>query len=154
MTERTELTEEIVKLFRRLSRALGRYTPEAWADVNLTIGQLKGLFFIDHEGSTNFRKLAAALARTPPEITRIVDRLVEQDLVTRRENPEDRRMLILQTTEKGEALLERLRESTTARIHEILAQLSMEEIVALTKCLASLDKAVSLQQKKAQDERD
>jgi MarR family transcriptional regulator, organic hydroperoxide resistance regulator len=152
--DRTELTEEIVKLFRRLSRAIGRYTPEAWADVNLTIGQLKGLFFIDYEGSTNFKRLATALARTPPEVTRIADRLVEQGLVTRRENPEDRRMLILQTTEKGQSLIDRLRESTSARIHEILAEVSIEELVALTKCLASLDEAVSLQQKKTQDERD
>jgi len=51
-------------------------------DLSLTIGQLKSLFFIDFEGSTNFKKLATALGVTPPNVTGIVDHLVEQGLVT------------------------------------------------------------------------
>jgi DNA-binding MarR family transcriptional regulator len=144
--DKTRLTEEIIQLLRRLIRAIGQYTPEAWMDLSLTIGQLKSLFFIDFEGSTNFRKLAAALGRTPPDVTRVVDRLVEQGLVTRRENPEDRRMLLLRTTEKGKALLGRLRESTSTHMYHLLTQLSMEELVALAQGLAALDKATRLQQ--------
>jgi DNA-binding MarR family transcriptional regulator len=114
-------------------------------DLNLTIGQVKSLFFIDYEGSTNFRKLAAALARTPPDVTRIIDRLVEQGLVNRRENPEDRRMLMLTTTEAGKALAARLRESRMTHIHHMLEQLSEEELATLAKGLAVLARVVSTQ---------
>ncbi len=56
----------------------------------------------------DFKKLAEALGVTPPNVTGIIDRLVEQALVTRTENPEDRRIMLLQTTEKGHELLDNL----------------------------------------------
>jgi len=143
--DREILIQKIIRLHRGLSRDIGRHEPEAWMDLNLTIGQLKSLFFIDSEGSTNFRKLAAALGRTPPDATRIVDRLVEQGLVSRRENPEDRRMLMLATTEAGKALAARLRESRMTRMHNILAQLNETELATLAEGLAVLARAVGRQ---------
>ncbi len=140
--DRAELNGKILDLEQQIGNAHRRYTPLAWLDLNLTIAQLKSLFFIDFEGSTNFRKLAAALRVTPPDVTRIVDRLVEQGMVSRRENPEDRRMLLLQTTEKGKALLGRLRENRMTHMHHILAQLETEELAALTQGLAALARAI------------
>jgi DNA-binding MarR family transcriptional regulator len=136
--DRTKLTEKIIRLQQQVSQVMGQYTPEAWMDLSLTIVQLKSLFFIDFEGSTNFRKLAVALGVTPPDVTRIVDRLVEQGLVSRRENPEDRRMLLLQATEKGKALLARLKQSKTTHMYHILAQLNIEEIETLAEGLTAL----------------
>jgi DNA-binding MarR family transcriptional regulator len=140
---RAELTEEIIRL-QQMSHAMGQYAPEAWMGLNLTIGQLKSLFFIDSEGSTNFRKLATALCVTPPDVTRIVDRLVEQGLVSRRENPEDRRMHLLQATKKGKSLLAKLRENKTSHLYRILTHLSTEELNIIVQGLGSLVRAVEL----------
>jgi len=108
--DKAKLVGEIIQLQQQLSKAMGQYAPEAWMDLSLTIAQLKSLLFIDFEGSTNFRKLATALGVTPPNVTGIVDRLVEQGLVSRTENPENRRMSILKTTDNGKVLLAKLRE--------------------------------------------
>jgi DNA-binding MarR family transcriptional regulator len=145
ITDRAKLTEEIVRLQRQATQAIARDTPEAWLDLTLTIAQLKSLLYIDSEDSANFRKLAAALGVTPPDVTRIVDRLVEQRLVSRRENPEDRRMLLLQVTRKGKALLSKLRNSRTARITHILGRLNMEELAALAHGLSALVRATETQ---------
>lgn len=141
---RAELTEEIIRL-QQMSHAMGQYASEAWMELNLTIGQLKSLFFIDSEGITNFRKLATALGVTPPDVTRIVDRLVEQGLVSRRENPEDRRMQLLQATKKGKALLAKLRENKTTYLYRILTHLSTEELATIVQGLDSLVKAAEVQ---------
>jgi DNA-binding MarR family transcriptional regulator len=142
--DRVELTEEIIRL-QQMSHAMGQYAPEAWMELSLTIGQLKSLFFIDSEGSTNFRKLASALGVTPPDVTRIVDRLVEQGLVSRRENPEDRRMLILHATKKGKALLAKLRKNKSTHLYHILAHLNTEELTTLAQGLAALVRAAEVQ---------
>ena len=142
---RTELTDEIIRL-QQMSHALGQYAPEAWMGLNLTIGQLKSLFFIDSQDSINFRKLADALGVTPPDVTRIVDRLVEQRLVSRRQHPEDRRVQLLQVTQKGKALLVRLRENRTTRLRRILTNLSAEELNTVAQGLRALVKAASLQE--------
>jgi DNA-binding MarR family transcriptional regulator len=141
---RVELTKEIIRL-QQMSHALGQYAPEAWMELNLTIIQLKSLFFIDSEGSTNFRKLASALGVTPPDVTRIVDRLVEQGMVTRRENPEDRRMQLLQATKKGKALLAKLRENRTTHLYRILTHLSTDELNTVAQGLRALVRAAELQ---------
>jgi DNA-binding MarR family transcriptional regulator len=141
---RVELTEEIIRL-QQMSHALGQYAPEAWMELNLTIVQLKSLFFIDSEDSTNFKKLASALGVTPPDVTRIVDRLVEQGMVTRRENPEDRRMQLLQATKKGKTLLTRLRENKTTHLYRILTHLSTEELTTVAQGLRALIRAAELQ---------
>jgi DNA-binding MarR family transcriptional regulator len=142
---RAELTEEIIQLQRQVSHTMAQYVPEAWINLSLTISQLKSLFFIESESGTNFRKLAAALGVTPPDVTRIVDRLVEQGLVSRRENPEDRRMLLLQTTKKGKALLASLRDSRTAHLSHILARLSTEELTTIAQGLTALVRAAEVQ---------
>jgi DNA-binding MarR family transcriptional regulator len=151
-TDRAKLTEEIIQLQQQIGHARGQYAPEAWMDLSLTIGQLKSLFFIDFEGSTNFKKLATALGVTPPNVTGIVDRLVGQGLVSREENPEDRRMLLLKTTDKGEALLAKLRESRISRMSGILARLSLEELSALAQGLTALARAAESQQGGGRDE--
>ncbi len=139
--DRTELTRKAIELQEQVNRTLRRYSPEAWMDLSLTIAQLKSLFFIDSEGSTNFRKLAAALRVTPSNVTGIIDRLVEQGLVSRLENPEDRRELLLQTTEKGEVLLGKLRERRVSYLTRILDRMSLQELSILVQAFTVLLKA-------------
>jgi MarR family transcriptional regulator, organic hydroperoxide resistance regulator len=148
--KRAVLIEEIARLQKRIGQALHQSEPEAWLGLDLTIGQLKSLFFIDHEGTTNFRKLAQALNVTPPNVTVIVDRLVEQGLVSREENPEDRRMLLLKTTEKAKILLATLRENQTSHISGVLIQMSVEDLSALLRGLGALATAIETGKKKSE----
>ena len=135
---RANLVREIIELERRANRALRQYSPDAWMGLSLTIAQVKSLFFIDNEGSTNFRKLAAALGVTPSSVTGIIDRLVEQELVSRKENPEDRRVLLLSVTGKGKTLLANLRERRVRLMSEVLTRMSQEELFNLARGLAAL----------------
>ena len=108
--EKATLIKEIIELQRKVDRARRPHTLDAWMGLPVTVAQLKSLFFISNQGSSNLGQLAAALGTTPANVTGIVDRLVEHDLVSRSENVQDRRMLLLRTTSKGEELLANLRE--------------------------------------------
>jgi DNA-binding MarR family transcriptional regulator len=147
--ERADLVENVIKLEQQVNRFLRQHSPEAWMNLSLTTAQLKSLFFIDNEGITNFTKLAAALGVTSSNVTGIVDRLVEQELVSRKENPEDRRVLLLSVTEKGKTLLSSLRESRVKQISEVLTHLSTEELSILARGLALLIKAAEVHRQKA-----
>ena len=140
--DKAELTKEIIELQRRINWDMRQYTLDAWMELNLTIPQLKSLFFIANHGSTNFTKLASALGVTPSNVTGIVDRLVEQGLVSRQENPEDRRMLMLRVTDKGEAIIADLRERRASHMSEILSNLSSEELNIVVKGFNLLSRAV------------
>jgi DNA-binding MarR family transcriptional regulator len=144
---KAELVKEIIQLQRQVNRALRQGESDAWMELTLTIAQLKSLFFISNEGSTNFTKLAQALRVTPSNVTGIVDRLVEQGLVSRRENPENRRMLVLQLTDRGETLLASLRERKIGQLSGVLSCLSEEQLSTLAQGLRFLAEAAEASQR-------
>ncbi len=139
--KKTELINEIIELQRESNKELGAFPAEPWIDLGLTIAQLKSLFFIADREKTNFKKLAEALNVTPPNVTGIIDRLVDQGLVSRTENPEDRRVMLLQATEKGHELLNTLLASRAVRMTQILSYMSPEELSSLAQGMTALIKA-------------
>jgi DNA-binding MarR family transcriptional regulator len=145
-TDKAQLIAEIRRLQQQITHVMGQYAPGVWMELDLTIAQLKSLFFIEFGGSSNLSRLATALGVTPPNVTGIVDRLVGQGLVSRNENPENRRMLLLQVTDKGKALLAKLRESGLGRMSGMLNQLSTEELTALAQGLAAIARIAMLPQ--------
>jgi DNA-binding MarR family transcriptional regulator len=73
---------------------------------DLTARQL-GIFltcYLESEPQT-VRRLASELHVSKPAITRALDRLAEFDLIRRRDDPRDRRSVLVQRTPKGNALL-------------------------------------------------
>ena len=150
--DRANLIGEIIRLQQKTGHAIGQQESEVWMGLDLTICQLKSLFFINFEENTKLRKLATALGVTPPNVTGIVDRLSEQGLVVREDNPEDRRMILLKTTDKGKTLLANLRDSKISRLSVILAQMNAEELSVLARGLTALDRATERIKEKHKDE--
>jgi MarR family transcriptional regulator, organic hydroperoxide resistance regulator len=152
--EKTKLIKEIIELQRKVDRSRRQPTLDVWMSLPITIAQLKSLFFISNQRSSNLGKLAAALGVTPANVTGIVDRLLEQGLVSRNENAQDRRMLLLGTTEKGEELVANLRERRWGYMSKILARLNEDELATLAQGLTSLVNAIEIQEGKTKDEHD
>jgi len=148
--EKAKLIKEIIELQRRINRDMRRRTLGAWMELNLTIPQLKSLFFVANQERTNFKKLACALGVTPSNVTGIVDRLVDQGLVRRQENPDDRRMLMLRVTDKGEAVITKLRERRASYMFGILTHLSLKELNSVVKGLGLVVRAAEIHGRKSQ----
>jgi DNA-binding MarR family transcriptional regulator len=70
-----------------------------------------------------------------------VDRLVKQGLVSRSENPDDRRVMLLHATPRGEELVAGLRERKRGFILDALGRLTEEELAALAVGLEALARA-------------
>jgi len=134
--------QAIIDLQRRVDRDRRQLETEEWLRLKLSIGQLKSLFFISNRGQTNLGSLAAALKVTPTNTTGIVERLVKRGLISRTENPEDRRFLVLKTTTRGEQLVSELRQRRSERMREILGRLNDSDIARLKTALNSLVVAI------------
>ena len=68
------------------------------------------------------------------DVSRIIDRLIEKELVSRTENPDDRRLKTIEITEKGLSLLNNLFDCEK-RIDTLLKNLSEQEIFELNRLL-------------------
>jgi DNA-binding MarR family transcriptional regulator len=149
--DKEQLVEDISKAMQRMAHMF-HFVPGVWMDLDLTIVQLKSLLYIDFKGSTNFKQLADALGVTPPSVTGIIDRLVEQGLISREENPTNRRMQVLRTTDRGKSLIQRLLESRRSTMSTFLGGLSMQDLSSLARITSIL--ASSIEQNKQQMEED
>ncbi len=148
--DKTKLNDKVIKLQMETNQLLGPIVMESWKDLDVPLAQLNSLFMINCKGSTNFRKLSDDLGVTPGDVTGIIDRLVKQGLVSRGEDPQDRRVIVLQATDKGRALLANLRESGANQMAQILAHMNSEELGALSNGLSGLIRALKETNEKAE----
>lgn len=134
--------EQVADQLRRINRLLRASAQEDWTSLSLTRAQLKILVLLLQEGPTTVGHLAASLGVTLPSITATVDRLVQQGLVVREDDPTDRRRVINRLTPAGTALIERLQEGRRTRLITVLEQLSPDELAALSRSLETLEEAL------------
>lgn len=148
------LTRRIIELHRRVNRAIRERTPDSWAKLNLTIAQLKSLFYISRHGKVNSSGLASGIRVTPANVTGIVDRLVEQGLLTRTADADDRRVSWLTVTDKGKTLINDLREGKAQEMRRILDKLTEEELAIVAHGFQLVAKAAEVSQGKEPFEND
>jgi MarR family transcriptional regulator, transcriptional regulator for hemolysin len=84
------------------------------------------------------RELADAVGIEGPTLVRHLDRLVQDGLVERRREPEDRRIARIHVTPAGEALLERLTDVAEANEADIAELLPPDDFAALRRSLRTL----------------
>jgi MarR family transcriptional regulator, 2-MHQ and catechol-resistance regulon repressor len=77
---------------------------------------------------------------TPGSISTAVDRLVERDLVSRVESPEDRRVRVVSLTPKGKELIAPIFRKHAAEIRRLFADASSKELQALESTLKKIGK--------------
>lgn len=131
------LAEQVADLHLRLNRVLRGIHPDPWVHLDLTTPQLKVMFFLERKGATPVGAIAAALRVSPPTVTGILDRLVEQRLVRRLEDPDDRRLVLVSLTERGSDLLGHLHEAGRARLVRVLERLEASELLMLQRALSA-----------------
>jgi DNA-binding MarR family transcriptional regulator len=134
--------ERAADQWRQISKLLRASSDEDWTSLSLTRAQLRILARLQQDGPAAVGQLAGQLGVTLPSITATVDRLVQQDLVAREDDPNDRRRVINRLTPKGAALIERLQEGKRTRLVAVLEQLSPDELSVFSRVLATLEAAL------------
>jgi DNA-binding MarR family transcriptional regulator len=99
----------------------------------LTIPQLRTLAYLHRRPGSCLFHVAEHLGVTRPTASAIVERLVQRGLVTRTENPQERRRVILRPTPLGTLLHQRVRQSTHGWMVTALSRLSPERLRQITQ---------------------
>src|SRR5437588_6314587 len=126
--DRLQRIHRILSCSEALVHGFNPSRDRAWLRLDLTMPQLKTLIYVTkNEGATS-GQIAASLGVGLSTITGIVDRLAEQDLVTRREDPRDRRVTRVLPTPTGRALVEDLLQYRNEVVTAILSQLDPNQL--------------------------
>jgi DNA-binding MarR family transcriptional regulator len=101
----------------------------------LSVPQFRTLSFINRNPETSLSHLAEHLGLTLPSTSKLIEGLVNQKLITRRESREDRRRLTLALTKNGEDILRIARQATQDHLKDILRELSADELSAIIRAM-------------------
>ncbi len=131
-----QLVARVARYWRRaIDQALGeRGMSQATALPLLVLARLGGEL---RQGA-----IAEELGLEGPSLVRIVDTLLAEGLVSRREDPADRRAKLLSLTPRGAAQVEQI-EATVATLRDrFFADLTDEELAVMVRGLSKLEAAL------------
>lgn len=134
-----QVAEELVRLTGLVNKSAGAEAFQLAADRDLSITQMRSIFHLD--GATRppaLHELAELIGLSVAATGRAVDGLVRAGLVTRTEDPDDRRVKRLANTAAGHELLERFTASKRAGAARIVEALTDDERERLSATLGPL----------------
>ena len=140
--EMTEVLELVLRVQRAIHRSKVLSKPSApWFLTGLTMAQLRALMTLSDSGHLTVGQLAERLGVGMPAASSIVDRLVEEGLADRHQDPDDRRRIVVHPTEKGSAAIDRMRQGPREVLEALTRRLSPEELGQVLVGLRALVRA-------------
>jgi DNA-binding MarR family transcriptional regulator len=133
-TDAVAIADALRPALLRISRELRR---EARAE-GVSPEQVSLLVSIKYSPGVGVRELAARERVSPPAMTKHVDRLERDGLVTRTPSTDDRRRVGLNLTYEGRRVLRRVRSRRTAWLASRLTELDEDERAAVEAAVAPL----------------
>ena len=118
-----EILDQLEPLVARQRRAIAR--TGCLRAISST--QLHVLFVLMSDGPTTMGRLADALDVSLPNVTGIVDRMVEAGLVERSRDSDDRRVVGVNATAAGRATVEEIDLVRRRQLGAVLAQLTPDQ---------------------------
>jgi DNA-binding MarR family transcriptional regulator len=119
--------------YKRLSRALLNSKTARWRDIDISMQQMRALYFLRDEEEASVGRLAELFAFGLPAASVLADRLVRAGYAERREDPADRRRVLLSLSRTGNRLVSELREGSHSQLRRWMSALSPDELEALAR---------------------
>jgi DNA-binding MarR family transcriptional regulator len=126
-----------VEAVQAASRVLVGVAAQSLADIEdaVSVPQLRAMMILTTRGALHLTALAEAMGVHPSNATRACDRLVAAGLLDRRDNPADRRHLLLELTPAGRELIDGVVSRRRTAIGKILRRMPAEQRTQLGAAL-------------------
>ncbi len=133
--------DDLVTAVLGASRVLVGVSARSLADLEdaVTPTQFRTLVVLSNFAEINLNRLAGLLDVTPSTAMRMIDRLLAAGLVTRRDNPANRREVVLGLTHEGDQLVRQVtakRRREIARIVIAMPRTQRNDLIAALQAFA------------------
>jgi DNA-binding MarR family transcriptional regulator len=129
--------DRVVAAYELLMQRVASWHAPDFMEVAVTMSQAKVLYLIAARGM-RMSELAVRLGVSISTTSGVVDRLVDHGLLTRHDDPADRRQVVVTITPTGSAHLARFRELNAAQMRRLLARLGDPELEVVERATGLL----------------
>jgi DNA-binding MarR family transcriptional regulator len=107
-------------------------------DIEITPHHFEIIRLLEEEGTLHPSEIGGRLQIAKAQMTKLIDRLVELDIVESKIDRADRRTHNIALTARARVMLRRHKKKTVAAVREIMSSLSDGELENLSSCLRRL----------------
>jgi DNA-binding MarR family transcriptional regulator len=129
-------------IFRGIRRKLIK-TTLADIDASITPHHFEIIRLLEEEGTLHVAEIGERLQIARAQMTQLIDKLVDLDLVERQTDITDRRTINITLSSRGKIILEEHKNSVMSVIRETMSYLSDEELEDLSNSLRKLKDILS-----------
>ena len=130
-----QLIEQVLETSEKTFLEMTPLMSQEWLKLGLTMSQLRVLSILSQNGSVRMGVIASDLGVSLPSVTGVVDHLVEQGMVLRRDQPGDRRVVLCSLSEKGQKLMSRMWRLYKDQHREMLKELDLQQLQQLNDAI-------------------
>lgn len=133
---------EIEMHLRRIDHTIRKKGREIIADANITIPQFQALQILIYNEQLTIGELSQKMALACSTITDLVDRMENSELVVRRRNDKDKRVVIVEALPKGHHILEKVLKKRRAYLKGKMLTYDLDRMEVLRRELEALHEAI------------
>jgi DNA-binding MarR family transcriptional regulator len=141
--DRTQTVDAVVAGYEALMQRLADSHAPEFLEIAVTMPQAKLLYLLGALGDTHMADLVTRLGVSLSTVSGLVDKVVDQGLAYRREDPHDRRQVVVGLTPAGSAFIDRFRELNARQLRDLLARLDDTELALVRDAVAALARSIS-----------
>jgi DNA-binding MarR family transcriptional regulator len=133
-----EREEYLLDIFENLLQMKNECSCRIFSECGLadmTVKQIAYLKTIDEQGDVTFSRLAEITRNSKPTITEMINKFVRMECVYRERSPEDRRILFIRLTEKGQKIAQAEHSALARVISRLMNSLDEHEQQLLIELL-------------------
>jgi DNA-binding MarR family transcriptional regulator len=136
-----EFASRLIELFPQIIKAFVCHENNELASGKITLPQFWALDYISQNGKSTMNCLAKNLRISPAATTGLIDRLISQKLVDRKDDEQDRRIVWICLTSKGKEIICNIKRQKIKAIIKVFGGISSND---RKQYLAILEKIVSI----------
>jgi len=145
MSNKKNVISNIIDNLRRIFQILNEQSKKVEKETGLTSAQLWTIKTINENSPIKVSELANKLYLHPATVIGIIDRLEKQDLVKRSRSKDDRRVVWIDLTTKGNNLVKSAPEVAQGLLVSGLEEISVNNLIEIDKSMKLLVKIFGAQ---------
>lgn len=133
-----EMLERFSNAFIPMMHFFHNLASEASREADFSLAQYRVLMLVKRRGAMSIHDLQRQLNIAQSTASEMVERLVQQNLLLREKDPNDRRITVFKLSKRAEKILERRRDVMNDCYRKVLEPLTADEQIELVEALETI----------------
>jgi len=140
-SEKEQLNLKLFLILNRCGLSVNKNIYPIFKKENITESQFYVLELLYHKGDMKIKEILEKTFSTGGTMTVIIENLLKEELIFKKQNPLDRRSSLISITEKGYEIVEKVFSNHIENLEKVLGVLTSNEKNELINLLKKLGKA-------------